>query len=433
MYVEREFATAAELESIQLQALRKLLIHSAKHVPYYRRLFNEYGFNPDKVDNAKALRDLPLLTKETVRENYEEFMSDDCPQRRSIEQTTSGTLGRPFTVLLDRHTIVHEKIWIHRHRQRFGYQPKEVWKGTLNGQPIIPINKKQSPFWRINHPFRQILFSGYHLSENTIGSYVTKLRSSKIRFMDGYPSILYILASLMNAAGLSAPLEGVFVGAEPLFPFQREAMEKAFQCEVHDYYGLTEKVVSAGDCRDKSGLHVNVEDCVAEIVDVVSGKTIEQVGMEGALVGTSLVNYTMPLVRYVTGDSSAWVANECACGRKLPRLKPIFTKVEDIIMTPSGKWISPSILTYPMKMSRGIIESQVAQTGNDRLEVRVIAAFEFDSAARSELVKGIKQCVGEEMHVEIVDVNEIPRTRSGKFRFVVCEFDHGLRCGEKLQ
>ena len=351
-YIEREYADRTSLERLQMVRLRALLEHAGSKVPYYRKLFAELNFDPQKVNAVSDIRKLPLLTKDTVQARYEEFKSDDHRQRGSFCQSSSGTLGHPFTAMIDHETLVHEKIWIYRHRQRFGYRPFNCWRGTLNGQPIIPIEHASPPYWRVNRPWKQILFSGYHLEERTVASYVEMLKKSGIRYMDGYPSILFVLARLINRAGLSVKLDGVFVGAEPIYESQRDEIERAFGCLVHDYYGLTEKSIGAGDCEAGRRLHLNVEDVVAEIVDYKSGVPVTSSGVEGSLVGTSLVNYSMPLIRYVTGDSTSFVEGDCSCGRGLQRIEQIYTKVEDIIVTSSGKWISPSILTYPFKQIR---------------------------------------------------------------------------------
>ena len=72
------------------------------------------------------------------------------------------------------------------------------------------------------------------------------------------------------------------------------------------------------------------------------------------------------------------------------------------------------------------MESQVVQTDLDRIEVRAVLRSEFDDEQRRSLLAGLMACLGSDMTIEIKRVNDIPRTRTGKFRFVVSEVDHPI-------
>src|SRR5687768_8376783 len=66
---ETEFWPADRLMEFQLSKLRAMLRHCSANVPFYRRLFREAGFDPERVKELSDLRLLPLLDKETVRAN----------------------------------------------------------------------------------------------------------------------------------------------------------------------------------------------------------------------------------------------------------------------------------------------------------------------------------------------------------------------------
>src|SRR3954468_20678147 len=76
------------LTEFQITKLRAMLRHCARHVPYYRRLFGEAGFDPESVRDARDLRALPLLDKETVRANMKEFLAETISPREMLYFTT---------------------------------------------------------------------------------------------------------------------------------------------------------------------------------------------------------------------------------------------------------------------------------------------------------------------------------------------------------
>ena len=61
-------------------------------------------------------------------------------------------------------------IWW-RYRSWHGIQ-KGTWCGLFAGRSVVSATQTQPPFWRINYPGRQVLFSGYHLSRENLPSYV---------------------------------------------------------------------------------------------------------------------------------------------------------------------------------------------------------------------------------------------------------------------
>ena len=425
-YLEGEFLPLAELKHLQIAKLRALLDHAQRNVPYYTRLFAARGFDPASVTDLSDLQALPLLTKQTIRENFDALVSRDHKKRGSFVTLSSGTTGTPLRVIQDANTLLHEKVWIARHRLAHGFLPGREWRGTFNGTRAVPDRLQKPPFWRVNRPGKQVFFSSRHLSLETAKDYYDYIARSEIECLDGYPAALYIFARLINLHDLHLSLRAVFCGAEPIFPHYREEMERAFGCPVHDYYGLAEKNISAGDCPHASGLHLGMEDCIVELVDADSHEVIREEGKRGLLVGTSLENYSMPLIRYATGDVSAYVNGSCGCGRKAARIEPVFSQLKNLIKTPDGKWIAGSIVTFPIKYFRGILESQIAQTDTDLLEVRIVPITELSSDETESFRRTLGEHIGNNMRVVISLTDHIPRTPAGKYVSVTCEIDNGI-------
>jgi phenylacetate-CoA ligase len=150
-------------------------------------------------------------------------------------------------------------------------------------------------------------------------------------------------------------------------------------------------------------------------------------GQPGYIVGTSLHNTAMPMIRYRTSDLSAFILDPCPCGRPFRRLRNVTTKAEDFVVTPDGRLISPSILTHPFKPLHGIAESQIIQDRPDRILVKLVPTTTLPEQEVTRLIAALRERIGPDMQVDVEQVSAIPRERSGKFRWVVSTVDHAYR------
>jgi phenylacetate-CoA ligase len=103
----------------------------------------------------------------------------------------------------------------------------------------------------------------------------------------------------------------------------------------------------------------------------------------------------------------------------LATITQVKTKWEDILTTPDGRFISPSVLTHPFKPVKGIEKSQIIQEDLDHVLVKLVATPQFDSAQRALLLHGLRERLGSETAVDVELVSDIPKERSGKYRWVI--------------
>ena len=164
---------------------------------------------------------------------------------------------------------------------------------------------------------------------------------------------------------------------------------------------------------------MNFEFGVLEVVDAEGQPCAPD--QEGEIVATSLWNLAMPMLRYRVGDRTRLLPQTCSCGRSAPLMTCVQTKHEDAIVRPDGTHISPSILTHPFKPISSIERSQVVQTHKDKIEIRIVRRAEFKQDDEDRLLQEFRRRVGSSMHVVVTYPREIPRTRSGKYRWVVNE------------
>nr|QNO45248.1 hypothetical protein EANENNMH_00004 [Methanosarcinales archaeon ANME-2c ERB4]QNO46891.1 hypothetical protein EAHOLGKO_00002 [Methanosarcinales archaeon ANME-2c ERB4] len=64
-----QWSSPSELDELQFEKLKALLIHAEKNIPFYAKRFIDAGFNPAKMQSLEDFKVLPLLTKAEIREN----------------------------------------------------------------------------------------------------------------------------------------------------------------------------------------------------------------------------------------------------------------------------------------------------------------------------------------------------------------------------
>jgi phenylacetate-CoA ligase len=257
--------------------------------------------------------------------------------------------------------------------------------------------------------------SSYHLAPDLIGYYLDALKKFNVTYVLGYSSSLHALAlGALRLGRRDIRLRVAIANAEPLFPFQREAIAEAFACPIRETYGMAEIVAAAGEC-DHGTLHMWPEVGVVEVLD--KDHSVRN-GVVADLVCTGLLNADMPLVRYRVGDRGALrLGSPCACGRRLPALASVEGRVDDMLFTRDGRPVGR--LDPVFKAALPLVEAQIVQERLDRVRVRYVPAPTFTPDAERSLVSRLRDRMGD-VEVVLEEVESVPRTPQGKFRAVVC-------------
>ena len=408
------------LREFQDARVRGLVQYAYERVPFYRRHWDEHGVRVSQVQGVADLAQLPVVTKTHVRAAGDDMLRD-ASRNGLFHGHTSGTTGSPLSLWYDRDMLVINNVAHWRQRRWGGCEPGD-WCALLLGRVVVPPDRRDPPFWRVDYAEHHLWCSSFHLSEENLHLYVRELRARGIRFIEGYPSTLFILARHLQRQGTTLPMTAVFTSSETLHAVQREAISQAFTAPVFDFYGSAERVIFAGECAQHAGKHLFDEYGVTEVTDEAGNPVAA--GGRGLLTGTSLWNHGMPMIRYQSSDVTRLMSEPCACGRTLGRMADITTKAEDIVITPDGRFISPSVLTHPFKPFDQIIKSQVVQDAADHVTVSIVAGASFTPDHRAQLEHGLRARLGDRMRVDTLLVDEIPSEKSGKFRWVVCRVAH---------
>lgn len=416
---ETQWWTDSEIENYQNEELRKIVKHAYETVPYYNKLFKNIKLGPDDIRTKADLYKIPVLTKEVVRKNWKQLISNNYRIKNLIRTRTSGSTGKALEFYLTHEALQFQWAVWWRFRKRFGVKFGEP-HCNFTGKIAVPLNQKNPPFWRFCKPLNQYIINMHHIVPQNIKAIIDFLNSHKFIFYSGYPSIIYNLCSLIEEEGLSltSPPEFVFTGAENLLENQREMMQHVLGCMVIDQYGFAEGCGNASRC-EKDFFH---EDFEFGILEGVDEENLPISNGTGKIISTGFANYGMPFIRYEVGDVGTFVKGYCRCGRESKILKYIDGRNEDYIITPEGRKIRR--FGYIFKNTKDVKEAQIIQQKLGEIIIKIVKRENYSTHDEKRIRGEIAKWISPKLKVYFEYVSKIERDQSGKFKAIKSYLEH---------
>ncbi|MCQ2378553.1 MAG: hypothetical protein MJ016_04980 [Victivallaceae bacterium] len=387
--------------------LRKLVRHCYDTVPYYHRLFNEGGINPDGIKTLDDLKRLPILTKETVKRNPEAFLSSRYASTSLVPISTSGSTGSSLTLLVLPDNIARQYAvwWRYRRRLGIGF---DMWHDEFGSRTIVPPSQRRPPYWRICRPLKQVMFSAFHGNASSFPFYFDRIRKDGFQWFHATPSVFIPFASycLENGCSLGKQIRFITTGAENLYDHQKRMICEAFGVSPKNHYGLTEAVANFSETPD--GI-MEVDEDFAAVEFVPEGDSFH-------IVGTSLINYTMPLLRYATADIAQISGKIGRRGRIVDRIDG---RSGDAVFLPDG--IRIGTLSALFSTTDNIVEAQIYQAKDYSLEIRFVPKNEKYAPDLERVRHLLAERIGNTLAVRFRRMEKIPRTERGKLRYIISD------------
>lgn len=386
--------------------LQRMIKHCYQTVPYYIKQFNELGIDFREIKTVEDLKVLPLLTKQTVKDNFNDFISTAGPRKKMIIAHTSGTTGSGFKFYTTNEAVSEQWAvwWKYRRALGIGF---ETWCALFGGRSVVPVNCSKPPFYRLNIPCKQVYFSTYHMNEDNIKWYINELERRKLKWIHGYPSAINLLAEfiLSHNVKLSYQVEHITIGAENLLLSQIEKIKRAFNVTPFQHYGLSEGIANFSQDKNRD-IFIDEDFAAVEFINERDDGGCE-------VIGSTLSNYAMPLLRYQTGDIACMKIT--SNGRLVTTLDG---RSEDYVTLPNGAKIGR--LDHMFKDMINIKEAQIVQKKREEVILRVVKNPAYTNDDERMLYKETCQRLsGIDIVIEYVDL--ISRSSTGKLRFVVSE------------
>lgn len=416
-----ETASRDELQSLQLQRLKKTLQHAYDHVPHYRAAFDAAGVHPSDCKTLADLAKFPFTTKKDLRDNYP-FGMFAVPREQVVRiHASSGTTGKPTVVGYTQHDIDTWANLVARSIRASGGRPGDIvhvaygyglFTGGLGahygaerlGCTVIPMSGGQTE--------KQVQL-------------ITDFRPDIIMVT---PSYMQVIIEEMERQGLdpraSSLKVGIF-GAEPWTEAMRHDIEVRAGIDAVDIYGLSEVMGPgvANECIEaKDGPVIWEDHFYPEIIDPETGEPVAD-GEEGELVFTTLTKEALPVIRYRTRDLTRLLP---PTARSMRRMGKIVGRSDDMLIIRGVNVFPTQVEELVLKMPElsGQYQLVVTRSGHlDELQVLVELQPQHEDASRDavagRLQERIKTLIGVSTTVSVGAPASIERTLVGKARRVI--------------
>lgn len=420
---EIECASPEKLRELQDERLVKQVKHVWDNVPYYRKKMEEKGVTPDDIKGVDDLHKLPFLSKADLRDAYPYGLLA-APLKDCVRiQSTSGTTGRRVVAFYTRNDI-------------------DLWEDCC-ARAIVAAGGTNEDVVQIAYGYG--LFTGgagLHGGSHKVGSLTLPMSSGntdrQLQFMTDLqstilcctPSYAAYLAESIHERGLRDKIKlkaGIF-GAEAWSEKMRQEIQNQLGIKAYDIYGLTE-ISGPGvafECSDQTGMHINEDHFIAEIIDPDTGEVLPD-GTQGELVFTSITKEAFPLLRYRTRDICVLTREKCSCGRTLVKMCKPMGRSDDMLIV-KGVNVFPSqietvLIEQGYQSNYQIIVDRV--NNSDTLEVMVEMTQDNFSdnlgkitEMEKSLVAALKAMLGIYTKVRLVAPKSITRSEGKAVRVI---------------
>ncbi|GMU68323.1 MAG: hypothetical protein AMXMBFR59_40370 [Rhodanobacteraceae bacterium] len=407
-----EYWPGEQLHELANARLRGLVTYAVQHVPYYRELFARECLDPREIQGVDDLPKIPVLTREILLDRFEDLKSDEFESHQPILGQSGGSTGKRRHFWLSQRSVDLEYAAARRHYDAAGYRE---WDRCASLYFPLEGGIADRLFWD-KWESRMRCLNTRLLSRERLHAMVGAAVSFRAKVLWAYPSHLELFVRYVEETGDDRFRPRVIVtNAEVLYEHQREHARRVLGCDVFDWYGLGEHVAAAAEC-EHHGYHIP-EEIVA--VEIIAGDREAPDGQPGEIVGTCFENYAQPLIRYRTGDYAVRRHDRCSCGRAHSMLREIGGRTQDIISTPEGGWCAFRHGLFGVEEVPGLQAVQLEQIEVRRFVVHAVAPQGLSEEARVILAQRVIEAIGFDAVVEIVLVEDIPRTERGKRRLVI--------------
>ena len=224
------------------------------------------------------------------------------------------------------------------------------------------------------------------------------------------------------------PLKAGIFGAEAWSEEMRQDIQNTLGIKAYDIYGLTELSGPgvAFECSAQSGMHINEDHFIAEIIDPDTGEVLPE-GSKGELVFTSIDKEAFPLLRYRTRDICILKREKCSCGRTLVKMCKPMGRSDDMLII-RGVNVFPSqietvLLNHGYPANYQIIVDRVKSTDSLDVQVEMTAEMFTDNVGeierrQKELVDGLRSMLGLAAKVTLVAPKSIVRSEGKAVRVI---------------
>ncbi|ELR71292.1 coenzyme F390 synthetase-like protein [Fulvivirga imtechensis AK7] len=368
-----EKASYVEIETYQLNELRKVLHYVIGHSAFYKEHFKRNNISPDTIQRLSDLQKIPPVSKHDLQKHQKDFWC--APTDRIIEYTnTSGTEGEALTVPMTESDLKRLAYNEALSLACAGGSSKEIYQLTTTVDRrfmaglayILGARELGAGMVRVGPGIPQLQWKTIAEIQPTaliaVPSFLLKLidyaESNDIDYKNGSVKKVICIGESIRNSDFSYNALG-------------QRIKEKWDIPLYSTYASTEMATAFTECDAGRGGHLHPELIIAEILDDEGNPVVA--GVEGELTITTLGIEGLPLVRFRTGDICAMHTEPCSCGRNTARLGPIVGRKHQMIKYKGTTCYPPAIFEVLDSLEEIIyyqVEIYSNEYGGDEVMVR---------------------------------------------------------------
>ena len=140
--VQTQYHSLETILCRQTRQMRDLLEHAYATSPFWRRRFQEINFSPREFRSMEDLRQIPLLTKDDLRNHRDALISESFDRNSLQSAQASGSTGVPVEVFYDEATLQYRRACTLRSDEWSGWRLGER-VGAIWGNAATRVSRQQ--------------------------------------------------------------------------------------------------------------------------------------------------------------------------------------------------------------------------------------------------------------------------------------------------
>ncbi|MBG59443.1 MAG: hypothetical protein CMJ16_03195 [Peredibacter sp.] len=399
---EFEKLSRVEQKKIQKNKLFEMLVYCKAEIPFYNNLFKKHSFDPDKVlKDTKYLLDLPILTKDIVRENSTQLRLPSAVHERK----TGGSTGQSVFFYYDSYGLDWTSaINLQAYDMAYNFKHKKDCHISSELGIVPPSFKAKFLDWLklFSQNRSRLMINSF--SEKDLEKTLKQLKRIRPYLLQGHPSSAYAIAEFIKSNnGSPSKYCAVFEpSGEMLTPKIIKSLEENLGCKVVNRYGNAEFGVIAHSLFNDPPERLKIFER-AFFVEETNGSE---------MIITNFTNKGMPLIRYNTGDIAT--VKEESNGRFIYSIQG---RIHDIVNINGEEYATHYIMDYLDHKIRGVREFQIIIL-NEELPILNIVPENLNDVLRIE--SEVKARWPKGLSVKFINFSDLEKVGwREKFRHVI--------------